>query len=436
MAFFVEYFDTIEEIDLERRGISEGNCGRGVSKRLIIRLLISITVLKCFHFFYLYFAPLQLSDRVLFFDFVYQITGQVELNLGMAFVSLMTGYFYHLMYLTNYNELTCILRDILVYGELYFFLEPFHRRSGRPLNKVVLRTALLIINGLQCFIFAIGNKFANTIVFLLFTTFLLDLLIVLTQVFMITYITINWEHLFINKSVLYALCWIILLELNAFLSYLFLFLFGNICILISTIGVIQAFLFLIKQKQIVGLLWRRPPQHPQLNRQLTKSCCAAELSSHYSWRSLERFTTLEVVHVLLFNRMNDTYGSAFLTFLLINCPMSVRLLSLLMLSQLSDIAAVFFVLMYFLHQVSAIFGMHLVATRYSTLIHSPPRRLVQLFGRQQQQQHQPPISRKLKVVHFIFAFHVRNRYGAYYGKSMGKISMTTFVKVSLLPLYL
>ncbi len=31
LAFFVEYFDTIEEIDLERRGISDGNGGRGSS---------------------------------------------------------------------------------------------------------------------------------------------------------------------------------------------------------------------------------------------------------------------------------------------------------------------------------------------------------------------------------------------------------------------
>lgn len=157
--------------------------------------------------------------------------------------------------------------------------------------------------------------------------------------------------------------------MNALLSYVFLFLFGNICILISTVGVLQAYLFLLKQKQIARLLTRREVQQQfsppsQLDNGGKCNSKKRTISFSFRWQSLVRFTVLEVKHVLLFNGMNDTYGSAFLTFLLINVPLSVRLLTLLMLRQLSGgIAGFFFVLMYFLHQMSAIFGMHLVATR-------------------------------------------------------------------------
>lgn len=171
LAYFVQYFDTIEQIEDEqrRRGGGGGvNTKRGISfskRRLaLVRLVIAITFLKCLHFILIFTVQQQQQQqvvpeyRVLLFDFVTHITGRVEINLGMAFVSLMTGYFYQLMYLANNNPLTAILRGVLVHGERSFFLEPYHRRSGRPLNELVVRVALLLINGLQSFIFAIGKK--------------------------------------------------------------------------------------------------------------------------------------------------------------------------------------------------------------------------------------------------------------------------------------
>lgn len=221
----------------------------------------------------------------------------------------------------------------------------------------------------------------------------------------------DWKQFLLVDSIFDAIWSVTLLQLCALCSYLFLLLFGDICILLSVIAVMEAYLFVIKQSQVVALL------------------CSHQA---VTWRHMTKFCITERQIFLLFDSMNRIYGDAFLVFLILNCPSSVMFLSMILLGQLCSLLAVYFVLMYFMHQMSCIFGMHLVATQYSHRLHLPSRRLAQLMVGKVF----PSLRTKLKVVHFVLAFHVKKRYGANYGKSLGLISLAAFAKVSTLAVIL
>lgn len=146
LDYFGSYFETTRKI----------TCDDDHSLIRLYRAIIVLTIVKSVHFMFLYLFPLTGQRRRLLFDFVFQVTGRIEINALMAFISLMTGYFYYLVYFANNNSLCQHLYEVLVCGKSDFFLDRYHK--GQYVIKQVRKTALFLINGTQCFILAIGKN--------------------------------------------------------------------------------------------------------------------------------------------------------------------------------------------------------------------------------------------------------------------------------------
>lgn len=131
--------------------------------------------------------------------------------------------------------------------------------------------------------------------------------------------------------------------------------------------------------------------------------------------------------------MNRATRSIFLLFILTNLPLNTTTLASISLNLVRSVTMVVFYVWYCMFQMTIIFCVHWLGSKYASHIHqSMPRliscslmnlRFVKLTGRR------VDLHSTVKIGNYIQAMHTRKRYGMTYA-SFGLVTMMSFAKVS------
>lgn len=214
-----------------------------------------------------------------------------------------------------------------------------------------------------------------------------------------------WQY---DPSMFFSLTGLVLLfvlEARLLLLDFCLYLFAHSHILLATLWIVALKVFAIKLENL-----GRPPSLRQLG------------SITYF---LNRFRVQLTTTLLAILSANRLFAKVLLVFMLVNCPLNGLLVCSLIVGQIAPLKMIF-VGPVALEGFVFIFGIHLLTASVNKKIHQPSKQFVRLSLHNKYCK----LKLRLRLHHFIEAFHTRRKYGFTY-HSVGLISMFTFVKASL-----
>ena len=154
----------------------------------------------------------------------------------------------------------------------------------------------------------------------------------------------------------------------------------------------------------------------QANKLLQNSTLSSYTFGIFCW-----FHTDTLTKIIAGNRY---FGQMLLDFMFIYMPINIFLFTQLILSRFELMATFVCINVLAFHYIT-LFGFHLLAAMYSARIH---KCRYWLLGWSSRAQFSRRLGTKLKLAHYICAFHTENRYGISYGE-FGLISFESFTKV-------
>lgn len=125
---------------------------------------------------------------------------------------------------------------------------------------------------------------------------------------------------------------------------------------------------------------------------------------------------------------NQVFGRALLVYILINCPINAYVSMTLLTGKHITFWQMVLLFPFLLQQFTCIFGMHFVAAKYADRVHQPCKRVIHIYLHNLRCRY--PTRFRLKLSHYIEAFHTKQRYGLTYG-NYGLVTLKALLKVRI-----
>ena len=124
---------------------------------------------------------------------------------------------------------------------------------------------------------------------------------------------------------------------------------------------------------------------------------------------------------------NYSLGMGLFAYMIVNGPISCVFMAALLNSKMNSMVSFTFNLIYAIHQLVGIFGVHVLIVTLNANLHRPVKRTIHLSIHDRKLAKMSRL--KLKIHNYNAAFHTKKKYGISYA-SFGLITMSSFLKVS------
>lgn len=349
-----------------------------------IHFINGLLSLQLLYLLYLTFNPPKTAlDHAIHFDVFFILVPKHLYNLLVSLVVLMTMYFHYYIFARPNLPLMKQLRLVLLEGDTSWFLQSTYK--GKMSVLTIVR---------RCFLLNL-NCFHN---FLL----IVNLLAIYAHTHYLLVLYKHWDQLTADGHSMFSTIIILLFHFSrgpfywlCFYSYAHQL---SICFSTSFALIVMVF---IKIKQSFTLLAQLSSQRRTLT---TKS---------YTFFRSSYFDALT-----FFQQTNRAFGHLYLACFLAHCPVNIIINIWLFNGQVTNS---FFVIVFNVHELLFLFGIHLMLSRCTMHIHQM-RNWFHLTTLQQ-----PDMYTQIKVSNDIAVINSKNRFGFTYG-SFGLISLSAFIK--------
>lgn len=220
---------------------------------------------------------------------------------------------------------------------------------------------------------------------------------------MLTYLKKYWKHF--NNITRGGFIRILMLQFNAVFFNFGLLIFAHSCIMMATLFIITTKIFFIKLTQM---------------RQMAMSKKMMESINI----TMSRYAKGHTKTLVMIQKGNVFYGTAFLIYLVLNLPFNVFVVMSIILYKNFSLFKIMFLFTLAAQGFVFIFGVHLMCALYTKRIHQDSKLLMHLNVHCPNQ----TIDTRLRLSNYIMKFHTKNCYGITYSK-FGLITFKAFFKV-------